>query len=326
MFEKDNELLKIENLRISFKTPSGTFAAVKDVSFEVTKHHIMGLVGESGCGKSVTTLSIMKLLPSTAICEGIIDFMGVDINQMKEPIIRELRGDDISMIFQEPLSSLNPLWKVGKQIDENLKIHTSLDKRERYAKVLDIMNDVGLPDVENLYHKYPHELSGGMRQRIGIAIAIACKPKLIIADEPTTALDVTIQAQILELLKAINRTKGSSIIFISHDLGVIKEICSDVCVMYAGYIVEKAPVETLFKSPKHPYTMGLINSIPTADSKGKKLFDIPGKVPSITDNLPGCPFEPRCSFKTTRCSQEFPRFHRIEEGHESRCFFVGDFE
>jgi oligopeptide/dipeptide ABC transporter ATP-binding protein len=326
MFDKDKELLKIEKLQISFKTAAGTFAAVKDVSFKLNRHHIMGLVGESGCGKSVTTLSIMKLLPSNAICTGTIDFMGSDINRMEEDVIRELRGDDISMIFQEPLTSLNPLWKVGRQIDENLKMHTQMDRKERYREVLNIMNDVGLPDVAHLYHKYPHELSGGMRQRIGIAIAIACKPKLIIADEPTTALDVTIQAQILELLKAINRTKGSSIIFISHDLGVIREICSDVCVMYAGYIVEKAPVERLFESPKHPYTMGLIKSIPTTTSKGKRLFDIPGKVPSITDTLPGCPFEPRCSFKRDRCAQEFPKSKIIEEGHESRCFFAGDFK
>ncbi|HOO33568.1 MAG TPA: ABC transporter ATP-binding protein [Thermotogota bacterium] len=325
MFEKDNELLKIKNLQISFNTPSGTFPAVKDVSFEVNRHHIMGIVGESGCGKSVTSLSIMKLLPSNAVCKGTIEFLGADINRMEEKRIRELRGDDISMIFQEPLTSLNPLWKVGKQIDENLKMHTALDKKGRYQEVLDIMKDVGLPDTENLYHKYPHELSGGMRQRIGIAIAIACKPKLIIADEPTTALDVTIQAQILELLKEINATKGSSIIFISHDLGVIKEICQEVCVMYAGYIVEKASVHKLFEAPKHPYTMGLIKSIPTTASKGKRLFDIPGKVPSITDTIPGCPFEPRCPYKKPRCAQEFPEFHPIDEGHDSRCFFAGDF-
>jgi oligopeptide/dipeptide ABC transporter ATP-binding protein len=321
----DNGLLKIKNLEISFKIASGVFSAVKDVSFDVDKHHIMGIVGESGCGKSVTSLSIMKLLPSNAICKGTIEFMGADINKMKEDEIRELRGDDISMIFQEPLTSLNPLWKVGRQIDENLKMHTALNKRERYDEVKNIMTDVGLPDVESMYHKYPHELSGGQRQRIGIAIAIACKPKLILADEPTTALDVTIQAQILELLREINKTKGSSIIFISHDLGVIKEICSDVCVMYAGYIVEKAPVNELFDSPKHPYTMGLLKSIPKVDSKGKRLFDIPGKVPSITDIMPGCPFEPRCSFKTDRCSREFPELKKINERHESRCFFAGDF-
>jgi oligopeptide/dipeptide ABC transporter ATP-binding protein len=228
------------------------------------------------------------------------------------------------MIFQDSLSSLNPLMKVGRQIEENLMIHTSLDSRDRFLEVLDIMNKVGLPDPEQTYNKYPHELSGGMRQRIAIAIAIVCNPDLIIADEPTTALDVTVQAQILELLRKINRESNSSIIFISHNLGVVREICSIVYVMYAGHIVEKAPVNRLFTDPAHPYTMGLIKAIPKRDSKGKELFDIRGRVPSIADSIPGCPFEPRCDYAVERCKKEFPGFKKMANDHEARCFLAGD--
>ena len=320
---KDN-LLEVKDLKIAFQTTDGLFPAVKGISLTVEKNQIVGLVGESGCGKSVTSLAIMRLLPDNSEVTGTIDFLGKDILKMDEDGIRALRGNEISMIFQEPLASLNPLYKVGKQVDENLRLHTGLDKKERFGRVIEIMKDVGLPYPERLYHKYPHELSGGMCQRIAIAVAIACKPKLIIADEPTTALDVTIQAQILELLREINREKGTSIIFISHDLGVVKEICSTVCVMYAGHIVEKAPVEKIFSEPRHPYTMGLIKAIPTADSKGKRLYDIPGKVPSITDTLPGCPFEPRCNYAIEICKNGFPGTTAFGPDHETRCFRAGD--
>ena len=320
----EGTLLQVRDLKISFTTVKGDFPAVRGISFDVGRNSIVGLVGESGCGKSVTALAIMRLLPGNARLSGTIDFSGRNIVAMHEEEIRKLRGSEISMIFQEPLTSLNPLWKVGSQIDENLKIHTGLNGDERFQSVVDIMRDVGLPDPERLYHKYPHELSGGMRQRIAIAIAVACRPALIIADEPTTALDVTIQAQILQLLKDINREKGSSIIFISHNFGIIREICTSICVMYAGHLVEIAPTEKLFCESRHPYTIGLMKAIPKTDSKGKELYDIPGKVPSITDTLPGCPFEPRCEYAFERCKRELPQFEVLGEQHESRCFLAGE--
>ncbi len=321
---ESESLLEIKDLKIAFKTPEGIFHAVKGISLEVGKREIVGIVGESGCGKTVTALSIMHILPDNSVATGSIDFSGIDLLSLKENETRETRGRDISMIFQDSLSSLNPLMKVGRQIEENLMMHTSLDSRNRFLEVLDIMHKVGLPDPEQTYKKYPHELSGGMRQRIAIAIAIVCNPDLIIADEPTTALDVTVQAQILELLRKINRESNSSIIFISHNLGVVREICSIVYVMYAGHIVEKGPVNKLFTDPAHPYTMGLIKAIPKRDSKGKELFDIRGRVPSIADSIPGCPFEPRCDYAVERCKKEFPGFKKIANDHEARCFLAGD--
>ncbi|MDD2334140.1 MAG: ABC transporter ATP-binding protein [Mesotoga sp.] len=317
-------LLEIKDLKIAFDSAEGMLYAVKGISLEVLEKEIVGIVGESGCGKTVTALSIMRLLPGNSRLKGSLFFSGTDLLSLNEEKTRQIRGKDISMIFQETLSSLNPLLKVGWQIDENLKMHTSLDKEERFSRVLEIMKGVGLPDPERTYGKYPHELSGGMRQRIAIAIAIVCNPKLIIADEPTTSLDVTIQAQILELLREINRERYSSIIFISHNLGVIREICSMVYVMYAGHIVEKAPVSKLFTDPAHPYTMGLMKAIPKRDSKGKELFDIRGRVPSIAESIPGCPFEPRCGYAVERCKKEFPEFKKMTNDHEARCFLAGD--
>jgi len=317
-------LLDIKDLKIAFDSTEGMLYAVKGISLEVLEKEIVGIVGESGCGKTVTALSIMRLLPGNSHLTGSLFFSGTDLLSLNEEKIRQIRGKDISMIFQETLSSLNPLLKVGWQIDENLKMHTSLDKEERLSRVLEIMKAVGLPDPERTYGKYPHELSGGMRQRIAIAIAIVCNPKLIIADEPTTSLDVTIQAQILELLRKINRERNSSMIFISHNLGVVREICSTVYVMYAGHIVEKAPVNKLFTDPAHPYTMGLIKAIPKRDSKGKELFDIRGRVPSIADSIPGCPFEPRCDYAVEKCKKEFPGFKKMASDHEARCFLAGE--
>ncbi|HDP78537.1 MAG TPA: ABC transporter ATP-binding protein [Mesotoga infera] len=317
-------LLDIKDLKIAFDSTEGMLYAVKGISLEVLEKEIVGIVGESGCGKTVTALSIMRLLPGNSHLTGSLFFSGTDLLSLNEEKIRQIRGKDISMIFQETLSSLNPLLKVGWQIDENLKMHTSLDKEERLSRVLEIMKAVGLPDPERTYGKYPHELSGGMRQRIAIAIAIVCNPKLIIADEPTTSLDVTIQAQILELLRKINRERNSSMIFISHNLGVVRENCSTVYVMYAGHIVEKAPVNKLFTDPAHPYTMGLIKAIPKRDSKGKELFDIRGRVPSIADSIPGCPFEPRCDYAVEKCKKEFPGFKKMASDHEARCFLAGE--
>ncbi len=317
-------ILSIKNLNISFETQKGFFSAVKDISFEVRRNSITGIVGESGCGKSLTSLSVIGLLPENAVTEGRIKFMDEEILPYNEKVMRKIRGKEISMIFQEPMTALNPLWKVGRQIDENLKLHTVSDKKERFSRVLEIMNDVGLPDVVNLYHKYPHELSGGMRQRIVIAVAIACRPKLIIADEPTTALDVTIQAQILELLKEIKIRSGSSIIFISHDLGVVREICDEVCVMYSGYIVEKANTAAIFEKQYHPYTLGLIRSIPTVESKGKTLYVINGKVPSIYDDIPGCPFASRCEYAEKKCEVHLPELREISGNHYVRCAKAGE--
>ena len=316
--------MSVRDLSIGFMTKAGLARAVKGISFDIARGEILGLVGESGCGKTVTALAMMGLLPGNSQVTGVLEFDLEDIVKMNEEEVRKLRGDEISMVFQEPLTSLNPLWKVGRQIDENLQMHTDLDRKARFARVVELINDVGLPDPERLYHKYPHELSGGMRQRIAIAIAIACRPKLIITDEPTTALDVTIQAQILELLKKINDETGSSIIFISHNLDLVREICSSVCVMYAGFIVEKSPVEVLFSRPDHPYTIGLMKAIPRRESKGKKLTDIPGKVPSINDRLPGCPFHPRCSYAFERCRAEIPRFVSLSDDHYSMCFLAGE--
>ncbi|MGC9321063.1 MAG: ABC transporter ATP-binding protein [Kosmotogaceae bacterium] len=316
-------LLEIKDLKIGFNTPEGLLHAVKGISLEVKKREIVGIVGESGCGKTVTALSIMRLLPDNSFATGSIYFSCIDLLSLTEDEARGTRGRDISMIFQDSLSSLNPLMKVGRQIDENLMMHTSLDKAERFSRVLEIMKGIGLPDPERTYGKYPHELSGGMRQRIAIAIAIVCNPDLIIADEPTTALDVTVQAQILELLRKINRESNCSIIFISHNLGVIREICSKVYVMYAGHIVERASAEVLFTNPGHPYTLGLIKALPKLESKGKELFDIRGRVPSIADLTQGCPFEPRCDYSFERCRKEFPDLKKIDFDHEVRCFLAG---
>jgi oligopeptide/dipeptide ABC transporter ATP-binding protein len=315
-----NSLFSIENLTISFENEKKKIIAVNDVSFDVGKSEIVGLVGESGCGKTVTSLGIIGLLPNSAnINSGKIHYNGKDILNIKEDEKRKIRGKEISMIFQEPMTSLNPLWKCGNQIGEAIKLHNKIDKKDLKSRVLKIIKNVGLPNPETIYSKYPHELSGGQRQRVMIGIAIANHPDLIIADEPTTALDVTIQSQILELLKKINEEEKSSILFISHDLGVINDIADRVIVMYAGFIVEIASRGDLYSEPKHPYTLKLLQSIPLPEKKGKKLESIPGIVPRIESHIEYCPFVDRCSIAKEICREKLPLLEEKSDKHFARC-------
>jgi len=315
-----NSLFSIENLTISFENENKKIIAVNDVSFDVGKSEIVGLVGESGCGKTVTSLGIIGLLPNSAnINSGKIHYNGKDILNIKEDEKRKIRGKEISMIFQEPMTSLNPLWKCGNQIGEAIKLHNKIDKKDLKSRVLKIIKNVGLPNPETIYSKYPHELSGGQRQRVMIGIAIANHPDLIIADEPTTALDVTIQSQILELLKKINEEEKSSILFISHDLGVINDIADRVIVMYAGFIVEIASRGDLYSEPKHPYTLKLLQSIPLPEKKGKELESILGIVPRIESHIDYCPFVDRCSIAKEICREKLPLLEEKSDKHFARC-------
>lgn len=301
-------MLKVEKLKIEFVEDKKIYTAVKDLSFNIAKGEILGVVGESGCGKSITALSIIKLLPSMArIADGKVELNGKNISSLSEEEIVKIRGENVSMIFQEPMTALNPLITVGKQIEEALTIHTDMSKEKALELTLDMMSKVGLSNSEKLYKDYPHQLSGGMRQRIMIAMALINKPELLIADEPTTALDVTIQAQILELIKKLNKDFGTAVMFISHDLGIIKQICSRVVVMYAGYKVEEGTVDEVFLKPLHPYTKGLIAAIPSIALKGKELFNIKGFVPNLKNRREtGCPFADRCTEAVKNCFNERP--------------------
>ncbi|SER71550.1 ABC transporter ATP-binding protein [Psychrobacillus sp. OK032] len=303
------ELIKVENINISFQDDeAGTISAVRDLSFHINEGETVGLVGESGCGKSVTALSLMGLIEKgTSFTEGEIMFEGKDINLFSEKKMRAIRGNKISMIFQEPMTSLNPVHKIGKQISEVLHLHGFANKKNSKEKTIEILKKVGIPRAESIVDEYPHQLSGGMRQRIMIAMAMACNPKLLIADEPTTALDVTIQAQILDLMNTLQEEYGTSILLITHDLGVISEMADRVIVMYYGQIVEQADVRTLFKQPKHPYTIGLLNSIPDIDSVNEdRLTPIEGNVPSLGVIKTGCPFRSRCQHAHEKCHEKNP--------------------
>lgn len=311
-------IIEIKNLNIYFNEKT-RLQAVNNLSFSVKKGEIMGLVGESGCGKSLTSLAIMRLLRKNAALTGEINFLGENILNLSKREMCSLRGRDISMIFQEPLTALNPLHRVGKQIDEILKIHTSLSKKERREKTLELMGEVNLKDLEDIYKKFPHELSGGQRQRIVIAMAIACEPKLIIADEPTTALDVSTQAQIIDLLKEINKKKNNSLLFISHDLDLVEDLCHRIAIMYAGHIVEV--VEEL-KDAKHPYTKCLLDAIPNPLHKGRDLYSIPGRVPSLSERKGGCPFALRCPVAREGCHELLPELTEEKDGHLVRCPYV----
>lgn len=312
-------VLQVKDVTIGDKK-SG-YSIVDKVNIEVKKQQIVGIVGESGCGKSMTSLAIMQLMPvNIAIKEGQILFSGEELTALKEKELRKVRGKDISMIFQEPVRALHPLHKVGKQIEESLKIHTNLSKEDRKKQTISLMKSVGIPDAEMRYDQYPHQLSGGLNQRIMIAMAIAADPSLIIADEPTTALDVTIQAQILQLLRSLRERRGVSIILISHDLAVICENCDYVYVMYCGQIVEEADVRTFFQSPKHPYTQALIQASPDPEKKIDQLMAIKGTVPSI-ENIPeGCRFAERCPHKTERCTKAEPKLYEQNDGTKVKCF------
>jgi peptide/nickel transport system ATP-binding protein len=320
-------LLRVANLRTHFHTRDGVVRAVDGVSFEVGAGETLAIVGESGCGKSVTSMSILRLLPTppARYVEGRVEFDGRDLLTLSEAEMRRIRGNAIAMIFQEPMTSLNPVLTVGRQIAEALVLHRGLAEGDALARAIAMLRKVHIPEPERRVKQYPHELSGGMRQRVMIAMALACGPRLLIADEPTTALDVTIQAQILELMRELRDESGASIILITHDLGVVAEMAHRVVVMYAGRKVEEAPVEELFDRPRHPYTRGLLGSMPhlgdSLDHEGKRLVEIPGLVPSLKDPAPGCLFAPRCPNARDRCRVEVPPLEGHGPGHWVACWF-----
>jgi peptide/nickel transport system ATP-binding protein len=324
---KAEPLLDIADLRTWFFTRDGVVRAVDGVSFQVAPGETLAIVGESGCGKSVTALSVLRLIPSPPgrIVSGSIRFAGRDLLGLSEAAMRDVRGNEISMIFQEPMTSLNPVLTIGRQIAETLTLHQGLDRRAAYARAADMLRLVHIPEAERRIAEYPHQLSGGMRQRVMIAMALACNPKLLIADEPTTALDVTIQAQILDLMRELKTKIDAAIVLITHDLGVVAEMAQRVVVMYAGRKAEEAPVGTLFRRPLHPYTKGLLASVPRLGAtleveEAPRLAEIPGTVPSLKEPIPGCPFETRCSFATDVCRHEMPAFEEKEPAHFAACF------
>lgn len=316
-------LLEVKNLKTHFLTERGKVTAVNGVSFEIRPGEIVGIVGESGCGKSVMSQSIIRLLEHSDPIEyeGEIRFDGEDLLAVPLSRLRAVRGDEISMIFQDPLSSLNPVYTIGNQIEEVLRQHQKMSKKAARNKAIDMLRATGIPSPETRVDEYPHQLSGGMQQRAMIAMALSCEPKLLIADEPTTALDVTIQAQILELIVELNRTLGMGVLFITHDLGVVSEICTSVKVMYLGQIVEDTTTEKLFRTPLHPYTQGLIKSIPRMDgNRHEKLHVIEGTVPSLSDIPRGCSFSTRCPYADEKCFSEEPLMEKADAGHSVKCW------
>jgi len=319
-----DHLLEVNNLRTHFPTRAGLVRAVDGVSFYLDRGELLGLVGESGCGKSMTALSVMRLIaPPGKIVDGQVLFDGKDLLKLSDADMRQMRGDDIAMIFQDPMTSLNPVYTVGEQIAEALRLHRKLSRKQAKQAAIEAMREVAIPDPARRVNDYPHQLSGGMRQRIMIAMALACNPKLLIADEPTTALDVTIQAQILELLDDLRKQRDLAVLLITHDLGVVAEVADRVAVMYTGRIVEESPVDELFARPKHPYTEGLLRSVPklTASEVLKKetLETIEGTVPRPTDLPPGCHFAPRCSHRMPRCIAEDIPLYQLEGEVKARC-------
>ncbi|MEQ9639593.1 MAG: ABC transporter ATP-binding protein [Alphaproteobacteria bacterium] len=324
----ERPILKVDNLGTHFYTRDGVVKAVDGVSFELKRGETLCIVGESGCGKSVTAMSILRLVPQppAKIVSGSITFDGRDMLNMPDEEMRKVRGNDISMIFQEPMTSLNPVLTVGRQIAEALILHQDLSEKEAMDKAAEMLALVKIPDAERRVKEYPHQMSGGMRQRVMIAMALSCNPKVLIADEPTTALDVTIQAQILKLMVDLKDEFGAAIILITHDLGVVAEMAERVVVMYAGRKVEEATVDELFGNPMHPYTYGLMGSVPrlneaaTHVGKRPRLQEIPGTVPSLKDDIRGCAFAPRCAFATERCHQEAPTFDLKAPAHWAACF------
>lgn len=318
------ELLSVKNLKTHFFTHEGIVKAVDGVSFTINKGETLGLVGESGCGKSVSSLSIMRLIPHPPgkIVGGEIYFEGKNLLKLDDKEIRKMRGKKISMIFQEPMTSLDPVFTIGHEIGEVIQLHQGSSKEEARKKSIEILKVVGIPDVEKRIDNYPHELSGGMRQRVMIAMALSCNPTLLIADEPTTALDVTIQAQILRLINDLKDKFGASVMLITHDLGVIAEMCDNVAVMYAGNIVEYTDVYTLFNNPLHPYTKGLNKSMPRMNVEAEHLDVIPGMVPNLLDLPSGCPFHPRCDLSFKKCVEEMPELIEIENSHLVRCHLI----
>jgi oligopeptide/dipeptide ABC transporter ATP-binding protein len=331
-----DHLLEIKNLHTYFQTREGLVCAVDGLSCYLDRGELLGLVGESGCGKSITALSIMRLIaPPGKIVAGEILFEGRDLLKLSNAEMRDMRGNDVAMIFQDPMSSLNPVFTVGEQIAEALRLHRKLSRKDARKAAVEAMSEVAIPDAELRAKDYPHQLSGGMRQRVMIAMALACDPKVLIADEPTTALDVTIQAQILELLNNLRRTRELAVLLITHDLGVVAEVADRVAVMYTGQIVEASPVNELFARPKHPYTEGLLRSVPkltaAAMKKEPRLQTIEGAVPRLTALPPGCHFEPRCPYRMPRCREQDIPLYPVGEGVTARCVLfdpatVGDAE
>ncbi|MDQ6596172.1 ABC transporter ATP-binding protein [Bacillus salipaludis] len=315
-------ILKIKDLKVSFLSGKKYVPAVDGISFELKEGEILGIVGESGSGKSVTSLTTMGLIPIPPgkIEAEEISFEGKDLTSLSEKEWRKIRGNQISMIFQEPMTSLNPLFTIGNQLIEAIQLHTDLSKKEANLRCIELLKLVGIPRAEGILKEYPHQLSGGMRQRVMIAMAMACNPRMLIADEPTTALDVTIQAQILALMKNLNKKTDTSIILITHDLGVVAEICERVIVMYSGQIVEQGDVRTILKNPQHPYTKGLLKSVPDLRGKKERLYSIPGNVPAPGTINKGCQFAARCSEAFSQCFEESPKLYKMEkDGHVVRC-------
>ncbi|WP_438491233.1 ABC transporter ATP-binding protein [Paenibacillus sp. IHBB 3054] len=318
------ELLEVSGLCTEFVSAAGTVRAVDGISLSVRKGETLGIVGESGCGKSITSLSIMQLLPKriSRISAGQIRFEGKNMLEMPAKEVRNIRGNRIAMIFQEPMTSLNPVFKIGRQISESARFHLKLSKKEANERAVEMLRKVGIPRPEKIAEQYAHQLSGGMRQRVMIAMAMVCNPQLLIADEPTTALDVTIQAQILDLMRDLQKNEGMSILMITHDLGVVAEMCDRVVIMYAGQIVEETDVATLYNNPLHPYTQGLLASLPQLAGDNDRLSSIPGQVPNPANLPPGCRFAPRCPMVVQRCWEERPELLEIQPGHTCRCLLL----
>ena len=321
--ENQEQLLNVENLTTRFYTEEGVVYAVEDVSYELNKGDTLGVVGESGCGKSVHAMSIMGLIPSPPgkIESGKVEFLGQDLLSLSENEMRKVRGNQIAMIFQDPMTSLNPVLTVGFQITEALQLHQHMNKNQARDRAAELLSLVGIPEAKQRLDDYPHHFSGGMRQRAMIAMALSCDPIILIADEPTTSLDVTIQAQIIDLVNNLKEKLGMSVIWITHDLGVIARMVNKVNVMYAGMIIEKGTVNEVFDNPKNPYTVGLLGSLPNPeDTSKKKLYSIPGEPPDLIGEIQGCPFAPRCTFVVDRCRQEMPPLEKINENHQVACW------
>ena len=319
------QLVEVKDLKVTYYQNGVETPVVRNVSFEIKKNETLGLVGESGSGKSVTSKAIMRLIaePLGKIANGEILFEGKNLLKMKEKQMQKVRGKDIAMIFQEPMTSLNPLYTCGSQIAEAILLHNKCSKQEAWERAVEILKMVGVPSPEKRAQSYPHELSGGMRQRVMIAIALSCNPRLLIADEPTTALDPTIQAQILKLIHDMQKEKDMSVLLITHDMGIVAENCDRVAVMYAGQILEIADVKTIFGNPAHPYTIGLLKAIPKLDEKVDRLYNIRGMVPRFNELPKGCTFGPRCDFCDKKCEEEAPQLVNMGDGHLVRCHYAG---
>jgi oligopeptide transport system ATP-binding protein len=317
------DLLQVKNLQTHFFTPDGVVKAVQGVSFDLKEGETLGIVGESGSGKSVTALSVMRLIPwpPGKIVGGEVIYKGDDLLKYSSEEMRHIRGKEISMIFQDPMTSLNPVMTISRQIGEMLQLHMGMSDKQARTRTIELLKLVGIPSAEQRLDAYPHQFSGGMRQRVMIAMALSCNPKLLIADEPTTALDVTIQAQILEIIKRLKAEFNTAVIFITHDLGVVAGLCDRVIVMYGGRIMEEAPTTNLYKDPRHPYTLGLLKSVPRLDEDRKeRLEPIPGMPPDLVNPIPGCPFYPRCTFREEYHRDNMPPLRNVAPGHQVACF------